>query len=78
MNEKLEKAIDEIVSKSEKLIKIVCSGSLDSEYNKVVFRRIEKDRFLSEKYTRDKVFHETIEPDEIEKCLKTRIFGGFK
>ena len=78
MNEKLEKAIDEIVSKSEKLIKIVCSGSLDSEYNKVVFRRIEKDRFLSEKYTRDKVFHETIEPDEIEKCLKTRIFGEFK
>ena len=46
MNEKLEKAIDEIVPKSEKLIKIVCSGSLDSEYNKVVFRRIEKDRFL--------------------------------
>lgn len=78
MNEKLEKVIGNIISRKENLVKITCSQSFEGEFKKLVLRRIEGERFLLEKYTANKVFHLPIDGEELEKCLKTLIFGGFK
>lgn len=74
----MTEVIDRICSDRERLVKITCSSPMRGEYIKLIFRRIEGGRFLLERYKKDKVFHETIEPTDFEKCLKTQVFGDFK
>ena len=60
------------------LVKIVCSSPMRGDCKKAVLRRIENGYFLSESYTQNKVFHERIEEQNIEKWLKTQVFECFK
>ncbi len=70
--------VSAVLSDVDKLVKIVCSSPMRGEYKKTVLRKIEHGRFLLERYKENKVFHEAIEPSEMEKCLKTQVIGDFK
>lgn len=74
----MNNVINEILTRSDKLVKIIASAPICGDYKKVVLRKIEGGRWLVERYTENKVFHLTFEGAELEKCLKTHVIGSFK
>ena len=74
----MTETIKEVVGNLPSLVKIVCSAPMRGDYKKAVLRRIENDFFLSELYTENKVFHERIVGEDVEKWLKTQVFECFK
>lgn len=78
MNDKLNEIVLDVINKKDVLVKIVASSPMSGEVKKKVLRRIESNRFLLESYTENKAFHSVIEISDLEKCLKTQVFGDFK
>ncbi|MBP5308131.1 MAG: SAM-dependent methyltransferase [Clostridia bacterium] len=74
----VDEVILSVTEEAGKLVKIVCSSPIGAEYKKQILRRIEGGRFLLERYTPDKVFHIPIDGKDLEKCLKTQVFAGYK
>ncbi len=70
--------INSIVERADSLVKIIASSPMRGECKKAVLRRIEGGRFTLERFIGDKAFHATVEPTELEKCLKTQVLGDFK
>ena len=74
----LEEVLSLTVKDEEKFVKAVSSAPLSGEYVKIVFRRIEGERFILERHTQNKVFHETFGAENFKKCLISQINGDFK
>ncbi len=74
----MDNVIKNVLEKLPDLVKITASNPIRGEYKKVVLRRIEGDRWLVESHTQNKVYHTPVELQNVEKCLKTQVFGDFK